>query len=319
MQDLIRLTRPLNLAIIAGTMGVMRYGVIGGLLDASGLPLMLSRLDFILLTLSTVLIAAGGNVINDYFDTRIDRVNKPDAVIVGRTVKRRVAMAAHLVLSGLGLVSGLFVAWHTGLWRMAVLPIFSIGALWTYSTTFKRRLIIGNGLVATLTALVPLMVGLYEIPLAVHAHGPYLMEALGEDGMRSYIAIVWAWVLAFSVFAFISSLMRELQKDMADVEGDRADGCRTVPIVMGMRTARGLVLFHTAVLVVGLIGLRRTFLPDTLSYWYIAAIILLLLLSAGLTWSAGDRAGHMRAGVVMKAAMVLAVGYGMLVRIVILL
>lgn len=68
--------------------------------------------------LSTVLIAAGGNIINDYFDTRIDRINKPEEVIVGRTVKRRVAMMGHLLFSGLGFLLGTVVAWRTGLWHL---------------------------------------------------------------------------------------------------------------------------------------------------------------------------------------------------------
>ncbi|MBK8341096.1 MAG: geranylgeranylglycerol-phosphate geranylgeranyltransferase [Flavobacteriales bacterium] len=314
MLALLRLTRPLNLLIVAGTMVVMRYGVIGGLLGASGFEPQLSTTLFVLLVLSTVLIAAGGNVINDYFDTRIDRINKPDALIVGRSVKRRVAMAAHLALSGAGLLIGLFVVWRTGLWRLAVIPAFAIGALWTYSTNFKRQLIIGNGLVATLTALVPLTVGLYEIPLAQRAYtSEMLIELADETLVHFYFRVIWYWVFAFSAFAFVATLVRELQKDMADVPGDLADGCRTVPIAWGMRWSRVLVFFHTAVLVVAILLLRRTFLQDVLSFWYLGALIFLLLISAGMTFMAQDRRAHMRAGAVMKAAMVMAVAYGALV------
>ncbi|MBV6405007.1 MAG: geranylgeranylglycerol-phosphate geranylgeranyltransferase [Flavobacteriales bacterium] len=314
MRDLLRLTRPVNLLIIAGTMVVVRHGVVGGLLGASGWSLGLGEAWFVVLVLSTVLIAAGGNVINDYFDTRIDRINKPDALIVGRTVPRRTAMMAHLVLSGAGLLLGWAVVVHTGLWRLAVIPPFAVGALWTYSTTFKRQLIIGNGLVATLTALVPLTVGLYEIPLAQRLHGAELMAAFQDEAaVRFYFRVLWYWVFAFTAFAFLATLVRELQKDMADVPGDRALGCRTIPIVWGMGAARVLVVVHTLVLVTALLLLRRAFLDDRLSYWYIAALILTLLIAAGLTWSARDRAGHVRAGLVMKVAMVLAVGYGLLV------
>lgn len=317
MLDLLRLTRPVNLFIIAGTMVVIRHGVVGGLLGASGLTLALGTSWFILLVCSTVLIAAGGNIINDYFDTRIDRINKPDALIVGRTVPRRKAMVAHLVLSGLGLLCGWAVAAHTGLWRLAVIPPFAIGALWTYSTSFKRQLIIGNGLVATLTALVPLTVGLYEIPLAQRLHAGELLLAFNDEAaVHFYFRVIWYWVFAFTGFAFVATLVRELQKDMADVPGDRALGCRTIPIVWGMGAARAIVLVHTLVLVAALLLLRRAFLDDRLSYWTIAVLILTLLVSAGLTWNAHDRAAHVRAGIVMKVAMVLAVGYGLLVPLV---
>ena len=338
MKDLLKLTRPLNLLIIAATMALMRYGVIGGHLERGLRQLVdqvgdVQRADlilpahfgpqmplslFIALVLSTVLIAAGGNVINDYFDTRIDRINKPDAVIVGRTVKRRVAMTAHGVLSGVGMLLGAFVAWRTGLWKWAAIPAFAIGALWVYSTTFKRRLIVGNGLVAILTGLVPLTVGLYELPLLQRAMDPtWVVELPNHDRyeMQPFHIELWYWILGFAVFAFLSTLVRELQKDMADVKGDEADGCRTLPIVWGMKWARTLVLVHIGIIIALLLFLRSQLLRDPLSYWYIGiAIIGPLLLSAGFTYQAHRRQEFVRAGNIMKVAMITAIGYALLIR-----
>jgi 4-hydroxybenzoate polyprenyltransferase len=339
MKALLKLSRPLNLLIIAATMVVMREGVVRGFLER-GLAQLLaqdgggfSRGDlivpegfgpqlplwlFIMLVLSTVLIAAAGNIINDYFDTRIDRINKPGEVIVGRVVKRRVAMTAHLVLSGLGLLLGLFVAWRSGQLRWALIPVFAIGALWTYSTHYKRQLIIGNGLVATLTAMVPLTVGLYEIPLlrTWFATGPVIGMPTGEQyAMEASVQDLWYFILTYAAFAFVSTLVRELQKDMADIKGDALDGCRTIPIVWGMKWAKGIALFHIAVLVVGLLALRMYVLRDSFSYWYIGiGIIGCLLLSAGFTYQAWSRPEHVRAGQLMKAAMVLAIGYALFIR-----
>jgi 4-hydroxybenzoate polyprenyltransferase len=338
MLAFLRLTRPVNLLIIAITMVLMRYGVIVGIMER-GVAKFLAEVDtpverselvlpnafgpqlplylFILLVLSTLLIAAGGNVINDYFDTRIDRVNKPDDVIVGRSVKRRVAMTGHLTLSGLGLLIGVFVAWRAGMPQWALIPAFSIGALWTYSTTFKRQLIIGNGLVATLTALVPLTVGLYELPLLKRAFAMPQVVAL-PDGtqyeMEPVLPEFWYWILGYAAFAFMSTLVRELQKDMADVKGDEADGCRTIPIVWGMRWAKGIALFHIGVIIIGLL-LVRAWLPDHgLTYWYIGiGIIGPLLLSAGLTYIARSRKEHVTAGNIMKLAMLMAIGYTLII------
>lgn len=338
MKDLLRLTRPLNLLIIAATMLLMRYGVIGGHLERGLRQLMaqvgdVERADlilpphfgpqmplllFVLLVLSTVLIAGAGNIINDYFDTRIDRINKPDEVIVGRTVKRRVAMTAHAVLSGIGLLLGAFVAWRTGLWKWASIPAFAIGALWVYSTTFKRKLIIGNGLVATLTALVPLTVGLYELPLLQRAMDPAWVVALPNGDqyeMQPFYMELWYWILAFAVFAFLSTLVRELQKDMADVKGDEADGCRTIPIVWGMKWSRIMAMLHIGIIIALLLFLRSQYLRDPLSYWYIGiAIIGPLLLSAGFTYQAHRRTEFIRAGNLMKVAMVAAISYALLIR-----
>lgn len=339
MLAFLRLTRPLNLLIIALTMVAVRYGVIagnlerglhhlirqlGGTVERSELVLppnygpQMPLIHFVLLMLSTVLIAAAGNIINDYFDTRIDRINKPDEVIVGRSVKRRVAMTAHLALSGLGLVLGVFVAWRSELLQWAWIPVFAIGALWTYSTTLKRSFIIGNVVVATLTALVPLTVGLYEIPmLARYFESPKVIMAHGGQFIMepSFFLELWYWVLAFAAFAFLSTLVRELQKDMADVKGDSAVGCRTVPIVWGMKWAKVLALVHTGLIVAMLLTARSLALHDRMSFWYIGVgIIGPLLLSAGFTYNAHSREEFVRAGHLMKAAMVMAVCYALLIQ-----
>lgn len=339
MLDLLRLSRPINLLIIALTMAAVRYGIVAGNLER-GLSYLLATLEgvqrsdlllpahhgpqlplssFVLLVVSTVLIAAAGNIINDYFDTRIDRINRPHRVIVGRSVKRRVAMTAHMVLSIAGFLLGAFVAWRHGLWQWSAIPAFSIMALWVYSTNLKRRLIVGNVLVALLTALVPLTVGLYEITLMARSFAdPWVIGV--PDGARftmepGFIRELWGWVLAYAAFAFLSTLVREIQKDMADVKGDQAAGCRTVPIVWGMRWARVLALFHTGIIIAGLLALRAIVLRDSFSFWYIGiAIIGPLLLSAGFTWQATTRAEHVRAGNLMKLAMVMAVVFAFLIR-----
>ncbi|HEX2618328.1 MAG TPA: geranylgeranylglycerol-phosphate geranylgeranyltransferase, partial [Flavobacteriales bacterium] len=278
MLAFLKLTRPLNLLIIALTMAAMRYGVVGAFLDLhtallksksidpdgtvfAAIPHNVFRhgfgaLDFWLLVLSTVLIAAGGNVINDYFDTRIDRVNKPGSVIVGRAVKRRVAMAGHLVLSAVGLLLGLFVAWHSGQLRWVLIPVFAIAALWTYSTTLKRTFLVGNLVIALLTALVPLTVGVYEV-LALDFIYPKGMKATTTDGqvMEAVFDFNHPWyaILLFAFFAFLTTLVRELQKDMADVPGDRSSGRRTIPIVLGMKWAKAIALAQLAVALIGVL------------------------------------------------------------------
>lgn len=338
MLDFLRLTRPLNLLIIIFTMVAMRYGVVQGYLDVSTTDLQgmgsggmifakipgntflhgFSTLHFWLLVFSTVLIAAGGNVINDYFDTRIDRVNRPNSVIVGRSVKRRVAMMGHLILTGAGVLLGALVAWRSGLLHLVALPVFSAAALWFYSTKLKRTFLLGNGLVATLVALVPLSVGLYEIPALLNTYGSSAVAALpnGEAlEIRFGFQGLWAWIIGFSGFAFLTTLVRELQKDMADIKGDKAEGCRTVPVVMGQKWAKAITLCYLAATIVALLLVRSTLLQDQFSYWYIGAgIVIPLLLSAGFTFQATDRQGFITAGNIMKAAMAIAVTFAFFIR-----
>lgn len=321
MKDLIRLTRPLNLLIVALTMVVMRYGVIGGIckrdfsrdylpssFSVNGVTyspqvgFQLSLVMFVLLIISTVLIMAGGNVINDYFDTRIDRVNKPGSVLVGRSVKRRVAMATHWILSGSGLLLGVLVALLAHQKWLALIPPFSVGALWWYSATAKRQLLLGNGLVATLSAIAVLQVGLYDLRMLEHG---------GEADSLFCMRSLWWWMLGYTAFAFVSTLLRELQKDMADVRGDAANGCRTVPIAWGMKAARLLVAFWAMLIIVAL-GLLadRVFTEVAARVYLYLLVIVPILVSCVLTWNARDRDQHNRAGNVMKLAMVFAVLFG---------
>ena len=340
MVAFLRLTRPLNLLIIVFTMIAMRYGVIQGYLEVSSAELQsmttapqqtiftqvpgnafahafTDRL-FWLLLLSTVLIAAGGNVINDYFDTRIDRVNRPDTVIVGRSVKRRVAMMGHLILTGIGVLVGAFVAWRSGQLHLVSLSVFAAGSLWYYSTKFKRTFLLGNGLVALLVALVPLSVGLYEIPALLMTYGSH---ATGTLPNGDHVEIIfgfhglWAWILGFAGFAFLTTLVRELQKDMADLKGDKADGCRTVPIVLGVKWAKAITLLYLALVIIALLLVRSVALRDQFSYWYIGAgIVVPLLLSAGFTYQANSRQGFNTAGNILKVAMAIAIAFAFFIR-----
>lgn len=338
MLAFLRLTRPLNLFIIVLTMVAMRHGVVGAFLswtsaamtimsnDAGGtliaeipdnhLEHAFSALHFWLLVVSTVLIAAGGNVINDYFDTRIDRVNKPDELIVGRTVKRRVAIAGHLVLSALGLLLGAFVAWRSGQLRWAVIPVFAVGTLWVYSTNLKRSFLIGNGAIALLSALVPLTVGLYEVTALVHTY-PTQVTLTTTDGRELPVDLgfdlPWFWCLGYAAFAFLTTLVREIQKDLADVKGDRADGCRTVPIVLGRKWGKAITLGYLGITLIGVLWVRMVILHDPLSYWYVGlAVLAPLLFSAGFTFNAVTRREFVTAGNLTKLAMVIAIGYSFL-------
>lgn len=153
---------------------------------------------------------------------------------------------------------------------------------------------------------------LMDAPLTVTVPGEF--EEVTYSMSLPYTELWW-WVLGFSAFAFIASLVRELQKDMADVKGDEALGCRTIPIVWGMKSARVLTLVYIGALVIALLALRMFVLHDTLSFWYIGVgIIGPLLLSAGFTYNAVERKEHLRAGNLMKVAMVMGVTFAALIR-----
>jgi 4-hydroxybenzoate polyprenyltransferase len=310
MLAFLKLTRPLNLLIVALTMFVMWWGLLRTLTHVNGLALQLAEWQFICLMLSVVLITAGGNVINDYFDQQIDKVNKPSKVIVGRFVKRRIAMGGHIVLSGVGILLGALVAVSIGRPTYVLVFPVAVAVLWFYSTRFKRTFLLGNIVVAIMTALVPLLVGLFEIPLLQRAHIDELLITQSVEDIIAYFTGLWYWIIAYAAFAFVSTLVRELQKDMADVPGDKVAGCNTAPIVLGYGVSRGLSLAQHMVLVVGLLVIRKVLPDDGFSYYYIGILVILpILLSAGITMTATSRKRFVLAGRVMKFAMITAVLY----------
>jgi len=122
-------------------------------------------------------------------------------------------------------------------------------------------------------------------------------------------------VLGYGIFAFLATLAREVQKDLADVKGDEADGCRTLPIVWGTGWARSIAMLYLILALVGALFVRMRLLHDPLSYWYIGlCVIAPLLLSAGFTYNATTRREYTVAGNLTKAAMVLAILYAFLLE-----
>lgn len=235
-----------NLIIIALTQYLIRYAVIEPMISLSSFELQLSHFNFFLMSLATVLIAAGGYIINDYFDTRIDRVNRPNLVVIDTYIKRRVAMAAHIVSSIAGILLGFYAAAQAGVYQLGFIYAISSGMLWFYSTDFKRQLLVGNLVISFLTALVPIMVPLFEIPLLNKAYGEILLEA------NTDFTFLLRFVGAYSIFAFLSSMIREIIKDMEDVNGDTSFGRTTIPIAIGIEKSKLIVISLCIVLIIGL-------------------------------------------------------------------
>ena len=310
----IRLTRPLNLFIIAFTMWLMRYFVLRPVVAVNDFELQLSSFYFFLLVLSTVLIAAAGNVINDYFDQQTDRVNKPNTIIVGVHVKRRVAMLAHQLFNAVGLAIAVYIAWKIGMWKLSIVSFFAAGSLWFYSVQFKKELLIGNIIIALLAGLVPLLVGLYEIPLLIKAYGTDVQEYFklhrpGEDASL-YFQYMFYFILGYSIFAFILNFIREVQKDIADVKGDSRINARTIPLVYGIKNAKILVGVLIVLVIISLLFVQQIVVNDSSSLIYLIITILLpLAISLFINHRAVKRPQFVKAGNWLKVAMLFGILY----------
>jgi 4-hydroxybenzoate polyprenyltransferase len=212
---------------------MVRWFIVHPSFTKAGLNFHLTELQFFFLSLSTVMIAAAGYIINDYFDVRIDKVNKPERMVIDKGIKRRVAIGAHTVISVLAILIGFWISHIAGNWKLVFLHIFCALGLWFYSTTFKRKFFIGNLVIAVFTAFVPLIVGIYELV-------PYHTSNFSE--YQTTVQSIWTPVFAISFFAFITTLLREIIKDIEDMEGDKEYGCKTMPIVIGVNSTKWFII-----------------------------------------------------------------------------
>lgn len=198
--------------------------------------------SFILLVLSSLFIAAAGYIINDYFDMNIDQVNKPEKMVVGKVINRRWAIAWHFILSFLGIILTMLAVPVFHKWYLILANIFCVALLWFYSTTFKRKLLIGNIIISLLTAWTILLIFFSKVSVA-DALLPY------HESQPKF----FRFAFLYAGFAFIISLIREAIKDIEDMPGDERYGCRTMPIVWGINTTRVYTAVWLIILTVTLV------------------------------------------------------------------
>ncbi len=208
MKGLFRISRPINLLMVALAQFMAAYFLV--VTNQNGDSVIFDAKLYILI-FSTVIITAAGYMINDYYDVKIDYVNRPDEVIVGRSIKRRIIILLHTFLNFLGIGLGYIVSP-----KVALVNFLAAFLLWLYSNELKRRPLVGNITVALLTALAIFLVGIYY--------------------EKSQLLI-----FTYAVFAFYLNLIREIIKDIEDRPGDRKHGCRTLPIVIGFRKTKEVI------------------------------------------------------------------------------
>lgn len=280
----IRLLRPLNLLIVVFTMYAMRWGVLYALTLRYHRPgqFEFAEFDFFLSVLVVVLVAAAGNMINDYFDLKVDRVNKPERVIVGRTVKRRVVMVMHHAFNLLATGLAAYISYRYSKPMLIFVPVVMAAMLWFYSLWFKRRVWIGNFMVAIMVAIVPVWSGAFEIPLLSAD-----LTRIGANGI-AFEFESWRWIIGYAGFAFWTTLIREIQKDIEDQKGDEQAGFKTIPIVWGRKGARNylnvLFVILFVALVLTMIEVHSKIAEEGLRQVFIVMAIAGIGLPAGWSW-----------------------------------
>lgn len=223
MQNILNLIRWKNLLMIAFIQLLVKYALFNSL----AVDTYLSPINFTLLILSTLCIAAGGYIINDIYDVETDTINKPNLVIIGKHISESKANTLYMALTFIGVIIGFYLA--NGIGRPKFFGFFVIIAalLYVYSTSLKQIAVVGNIIVSFLVASSILIVGIFELLPAINEQNQNLQSTMFE-------------VLAdFGIFAFLLNFIREIVKDIQDVDGDYKSRMQTLPIILGKsRTAK---------------------------------------------------------------------------------
>ena len=203
---LFKLIRWTNLILVLLTQYIVFAFIVKN--RGSGAMQLLPSFAFLILSFGTILVAAAGYVINDYYDIKIDLVNKPGRIVIGRIITRRQALLIHSIFNFIAIGMGLFLSWRVALYFAGCAFL-----LWLYSNYLKRTPLIGNIIVSLLTAATIWIISLYY----------------RENDRLIYV---------YSLFAFFISLLREVIKDIEDTKGDATYGCKTLPILIGVRKTK---------------------------------------------------------------------------------
>jgi 4-hydroxybenzoate polyprenyltransferase len=236
ISSLIRLMRLPNVAIIILTQVLLRYCIIKPILFWRVPELFSGNSDFFLLVLATVLIAIGGYFINDYFDISIDEINKPGKNSVGVGIKESTVLLIYWVINGLAVIIGFFLAYRLrNLTFGLVFPIIIL-LLWFYSTRYKKIFLLGNIIISLLSSLVIFIVWYFEfMHLRVNPENfVFVMDS---------ITVTTNLFIGYGIFAFLVTLFREIIKDLEDLNGDLQNGCKSLPVVLGLTKTKYIVVF----------------------------------------------------------------------------
>ena len=298
----LQLLRVGNLTFVAILLYVMEKWVATPLLKREQFGELMPWWILTLLIVSVVGIAAGGYVINDYFDVKIDRINRPDNLVVTRIISRDAAMNLFYGLTAVGVIAGTVVAWWAHSWTLLFTYIVIPGLLWFYSASYKRMFLVGNLVVAFASAIVPLLVAIANADYLHHLY----QNALAYSPI---VGELYVWTGGFAAFAFLLTWVREIVKDIEDIEGDREMECRTLPIVWGDKVAKiiaTILLVAIATLIVYMLFAVLPFSHEWKSLptrYVVFGLIVPILCSIVLLWAANNRTEYHRVQTIIKFAM----------------
>lgn len=233
------------------------------LFEPFGISTTLNTVDFSLLVISMVCLAAAGNIINDINDTKADQLNKPQKLMVGNKISEKIAYNWFIVLNILGVGIGFYLSNLVGKPSFVALFIIPSAFLYLYATQIKGTILVGNIVVSIMVAMIIVMVGIFD-----------LVPAITPQNITTQ-KVVFSILLDYAVFAFLLNFLREMVKDQEDIDGDYKAGYRTLPIILGQKRTN-VIIFAVALLpLVGVLYYIYEYLFENLSAVLFALVFIM--------------------------------------------
>ncbi|MEZ4873921.1 MAG: geranylgeranylglycerol-phosphate geranylgeranyltransferase [Flavobacteriaceae bacterium] len=293
MLPYVKIIRPINLLLIIVAQFLINYF----LFEPFEIELTLTPFSFLILVMATVCIAAGGNIINDIYDVGIDTINKPKRVIVGKSISEKTAYTYYMLLTSTGVVLGFVLSNVIGKSNLAVVFILVAALLYWYASFLKSVLLLGNILISLLVGFSLLLLVLFNIFPSLNEMDKPIQLLLSKT------------VLGYAIAAFYFNLMREIVKDIQDINGDKNGGRTTLPMVLGISRTT-LLLFAMALFGLFLLLLfcyHNLYTHPVVLFYFIFLICGPLLVFAMKAWSASKPKDFQRLSLLLKIIMFIGV------------
>jgi len=293
MIHFLNLIRWKNLLMIALMQYLIKYALLLPFQESHGILITLSDFNFFLLVLATVCIAAGGYAINDIYDVETDKINKPNKLIINKHISEKNASTLFIILNVIGVGLGFYLS-H-GIGKSGFFAIFFVASalLYIYSSSLKQIAVVGNVVVSIVVFLSILLVGIFELVPAMNPNN--------EAVQTTFLKII----LDYAVFAFMINLIRELVKDLEDIDGDQKAGIQTLPVFLGKERTNKIVFILSLIPIISITYYVITYLfKQQLVVGYFLILVIAPLIYASIKlFSAKEKAEYKHLSLILKLVM----------------
>ena len=289
----LQLIRYKNLLLIALMQLIIRFGYLEqAIIEHKKIPLALFYWQYTLLILSTLLIAAGGYVINDIFDQETDSHNKPKKTLIGTYFSETTAYNIYARLTIAGVACGFILAHSVSHSNLSILFVLIATLLYLYASSLKQIAIVGNILIAFILAFSVIIIGIFDIYPNTF------------DINQQQMTIAFSILLDYAKFAFMLNLVREIIKDIQDVEGDKLQDMKTLPIIIGIKKSNriGFTLLLLTTLYIIYYSYVYIFLHN-LNYGIIYLLLFVIapmVFAMNLIWNAEEKKDYKKISTLLK-------------------